>query len=164
VALLVYDVNDPKTLANLKIWKDEFLAAVDSMPLLVVLGNKVHSSPFLFFSSSSNVLFFSPLFSSSSHEFFSLFFFFFSSPCFRFLLLMCCSLLFQADTETAAQCQYKGDLPHFLVSAKTGLNIQQAFDLLATKCIAMDPPLEQDFDTKIVIRPTVPATQKPTCC
>jgi GTPase SAR1 family protein len=61
-------------------------------------------------------------------------------------------------------CQYSGDMEHFLVSAKSGKNVEQAFDAIAAFALTKDQ-IDDQIDTKIVI-PVHPTkqTEKPTCC
>ncbi len=61
--------------------------------------------------------------------------------------------------------QYSGDLHHFLVSAKTGMNVEQAFDDIAQFALTKDQVEDHTIDTKIVVGvPSTTTSSKNTCC
>lgn len=111
VCILVYDITDPKSLESLAKWKELYLEAQprqDDNTIFCVFGNKVHLS----------AVSRGPLMGDT---------------------------LTQADLEAKRLvstrqaeewCHQQGDMPHYLVSAKEGLNIDQAIDRLVKEAVA----------------------------
>jgi Ras-related protein Rab-7A len=57
----------------------------------------------------------------------------------------------KADDGTAMACRYSGTEQHFLVSAKTGLNVEQAFDAVCHRCLELEDRFNHDELGKDII-------------
>lgn len=73
----------------------------------------------------------------------------------------------KAEEGTPKLCEYSGSELHFFVSAKTGLNVEQAFDALCQKCVEMEDNFPHDEFNKHKIDIAAPPIKKDgngVCC
>jgi Ras-related protein Rab-7A len=57
----------------------------------------------------------------------------------------------KAEEGVAMACRYSGSEQHFFVSAKSGLNIEQAFDAMCVRCLELEDRFNHDELGKDII-------------